>query len=398
MMEEIRALSRRGMSNATSSSQEREDPEPARSPTISSASPAQAVNLLAPQIPEFGGTDEENVQVWTSRVDKVARVHRASDDVILLAASSKLVKTAKIWYDMQTGDVLESWQRLKQEISKMFDRKISFTAAMQKIEARRWISHKESFDQYAMDKLALIHRLNLSSSDVISLLIGGIQQESLRAAALTLSPQSVDQFLETMRRITVGMDHSEKKSPNQKNGGKFTGNHCKTCGKKGHSQQDCKSSEKICNYCKGSGHWKADCPRLKRKDRAATATTATAPPAKAPQQTHTTTATITEEEDQQKCKDKLKLDGPIINLTSIKNVPCTLKVLIDTGSPASFIALSNLHKFFDITAENLESVDRKFYALPKTPINILGKVKSSIRFENFPDKLFEITLYVVGPE
>lgn len=80
---------------------------------------------------------------------------------------------------MQSGDVLKSWTSLKRELLKMFDRKVLFTAAMQRIEARRWLSHKESFDQYAMDKIALIHRLDLPTSDTISLLIGGIQQGSL---------------------------------------------------------------------------------------------------------------------------------------------------------------------------------------------------------------------------
>lgn len=50
--------------------QERE--QTTRSPAISTSSPAQAVSLLAPQIPEFGGTDDENVQIWTQRVDRVA--------------------------------------------------------------------------------------------------------------------------------------------------------------------------------------------------------------------------------------------------------------------------------------------------------------------------------------
>lgn len=66
MMEEIRALSRREVSVPSESSREPErSDEPMRSPTISTSSPAQAVSLLAPQIPEFGGTDEENIQVWT---------------------------------------------------------------------------------------------------------------------------------------------------------------------------------------------------------------------------------------------------------------------------------------------------------------------------------------------
>ncbi|KYN11460.1 hypothetical protein ALC57_16378, partial [Trachymyrmex cornetzi] len=127
---------------------------------LNTMTPANAVSTLSRQIPEFGGSEEENVLV-------------------------KLVKSAKRWYDLQLGSALESWSCFKQELIKMFDRKISFYAAMQKIEARRWNYHKESFDQYAIDKLALTHRLNLPQSDVINLLIGGIMKSLLRATALT---------------------------------------------------------------------------------------------------------------------------------------------------------------------------------------------------------------------
>jgi len=59
-----------------------------------------AVAWLASQIPEFGGAEEDNIQLWTQRVDRVARVHSATDAVTLLAASSKLIKSAKRWYEI----------------------------------------------------------------------------------------------------------------------------------------------------------------------------------------------------------------------------------------------------------------------------------------------------------
>lgn len=150
MLEEIRALSRREASVQNDALQGREVEEPPRSPAISTSSPAQAVSLLSPQILEFGGTDEENIQIWTQRVDRVAQVHQTSDDVTLLAASSKLTKLAKRWYEMQSGQVLKSWPALRQALIQMFDCRILFTAAMQRIEARRWNSSNESFDQYAI--------------------------------------------------------------------------------------------------------------------------------------------------------------------------------------------------------------------------------------------------------
>jgi len=82
------------------------------------------VSWLATQIPEFGGTTDESVCQWVRRVDKVAQVHGASDGVILLAASSRLTKNAKKWYDIQTGAVIESWSNLKSDLVKIFERKL----------------------------------------------------------------------------------------------------------------------------------------------------------------------------------------------------------------------------------------------------------------------------------
>lgn len=85
MLEEMRHITRRNSSVREEALPVRRREKLNRSPAISASSPAQAVTLLAPQIPEFGGTDEENVHIWTQRVDRVAQVHRASDDVVLLA-------------------------------------------------------------------------------------------------------------------------------------------------------------------------------------------------------------------------------------------------------------------------------------------------------------------------
>jgi len=62
-----------------------------------------ATKWLAAQIAEYGGMETENIGAWTRRVDKIAEVHGAADNVILLAASSRLVKDARRWYDLQEG-------------------------------------------------------------------------------------------------------------------------------------------------------------------------------------------------------------------------------------------------------------------------------------------------------
>lgn len=107
-------------------------------------------------------------------MDKIAQIHGASDGVTLLAASSNLAKNAKRWYEIQSGAVLETWANLRQEIIKIFDRKIPFYKAAQKVEARKWNWLKESFDQYAIDKMTLMYRMDLPTQDMIDMIIGGI--------------------------------------------------------------------------------------------------------------------------------------------------------------------------------------------------------------------------------
>lgn len=170
------------------------------------------VQVLASQMPEFVGGEEDNVAAWIRRVDKVAQVHGASDGTTLLAASSKLTGMVRRWYDVQGDIVLESWIGLRTEMLKIFDRKIPFHKMMQKIEARKWLMGKETFDEYAIEKLALLHRIELTIPDKIYLLISGITQSSLRATALSISAGSIEEFLEKMRQITHGIGDYEKKS------------------------------------------------------------------------------------------------------------------------------------------------------------------------------------------
>jgi len=237
---------------------------PSSTPRASNGSrnqPNVKVSWLATQIPEFGGGADESANQWVRRVDKVAQVHGAADGAVLLAASSKLVKSAKKWYDIQTGTVVESWLDLKTELVKLFERKLPFYRVMQRAEARKWSASKETFDQYAIDKLSLLYQMNLPESDKIHLLISGINQTSIRTTALSLASESLDVFLEKMRCITEGASDFEKKFPLVSSTDKTKEVSCRNCGKKGHEAKHCKA-EPICFYCKITGHRSYECPKL----------------------------------------------------------------------------------------------------------------------------------------
>lgn len=236
---------------------------------VSAAAPGSMIRWIAAQIPEFGGSENENVLTWVKRVDKVSVIHGASDGVTLLAASSRLMKTAKQWYEFQDGAGIESWIGLKTEIVKMFERKALFYKVIQKVEARKWAMQKESFDEYAIEKLTLIHRLDLPVRDIIHLLISGIPHSALRATALSTSADSVENFLKKMRPVVEGVVDNDKKATPIVTGARPKGagseGVCKNCGKKGHSHQECRG-EPTCFYCKEKGHRLFECPLIRRKE------------------------------------------------------------------------------------------------------------------------------------
>ena len=70
---------------------------------------------------------------------------------------------------------------------------------MQKVDARKWNFSKESFQEYAMYKLKLLHILKLPERERVALVINGIKcifsSNSYRIAA------TIDNFLDSMFEI-----------------------------------------------------------------------------------------------------------------------------------------------------------------------------------------------------
>ncbi|KMQ85523.1 hypothetical protein RF55_15869 [Lasius niger] len=156
---------------------------------------SNATKFLSSQIPQFGGTEEDNVEIWLEKLESVAEIHGMSHAVMLSAAISKLVKTARRWFDHSTGTINRSWPQFRAAIISRFKRKIYHSAVLQKVEARKWLFYKETFSVYAMDKIALMQPLKLSNEDAIQLLTNGISSLAIRGIAASLKVDSLDEFL-----------------------------------------------------------------------------------------------------------------------------------------------------------------------------------------------------------
>lgn len=375
--------------------------QPSQRSSLASMSSSHAISLLASQIPEYGGKESENVQLWVQRVDQVARIHKVPEDVTLLAASSRLVNIAKRWYDIGSGPMIESWSGFKEAILKRFTRRILYHVALQKIEERKWNSFKETFLEYAMDKLTLMHNLGLSQESTIHLLISGIGSRSLRELAASLNAESVDIFLDTMHQIaSVSLEHdkrsgSDVKSTRTRDSTQKPGNKADVVNKQPEREGI------ICTYCKTPGHEKDKCFKLRRKEQLAqqqsTSTTVPSSPTSIPVATVTSDEVTSEDSviaHVQPIGKNIFIQSLALVVSRLNNVECNLRALVDTGSPISFVKLSVFNKFYDNDV-NISKIPKLTYrALNGEPVEIVGVVDSSITLKQLDQKL-NITLNII---
>lgn len=354
--------------------------------SLGSVSSAQAVNLLATQIPEFSGAEGEIIEVWLRRINKVAEIHVASDGVKYLAATSKLKGAARKWFEMGSGEMLESWQGFSEAIEKRFRRKILFHVAIQKVEARRWNFTKESFLEYAAEKLALMYGLDLPVRETIHLIVGGIGSRSLRETAAALGAEDVDLFLQQMQSIISASGEMEIRKQSR--------GHLSKPPKKDHEKEV--SREITCFHCKVKGHKRYECPKLTREEQKPAWRRAPVMPA----------VSVVQEDDEEKPSTMVALvsgnsgrqiyySGKPLTVISLNSNPCKLTALVDTGSPISFVRENIYKKYLKNSAEALAKITTAYRALNNTPIQISGITRSTIILEQLPDTSLEIKLHVL---
>ncbi|KYN10427.1 hypothetical protein ALC57_17444 [Trachymyrmex cornetzi] len=264
-------------------------------------------DLLADQIPSFGGTEDEDVEV-------------------------KLVKHARDWYDLDDGSVSLSWPEFRSRISARFKRDIPYGITIRKIDERKWNCSKETFHEYSLKKL-----IAYSITDSTRLRVN-IGIESIRCTAPTLLSIPTDEFVTRVSHLTLSTGIAEKKVQPT-----FT----KKDKRDALASSKKPVSEVFCGYCKKRGHNKSECFRWKKREQQSSSqASASSSSEESRSQTSQVGAVIGGPSQQ------LEISSSLIEINSINGLKCSLNALVDTGSPISLISEFVFRIFFGQSLKN----------------------------------------------
>lgn len=71
-----------------------------------------------------------------------------------------------------------------------------FSEVMKKADERKWLHYKESFQNYAMEKLSILQCLRLAEDSIINCLIDGITNIAIKSVAASIISDNINGFLE----------------------------------------------------------------------------------------------------------------------------------------------------------------------------------------------------------
>ena len=100
---------------------------------------------------------------------------------------------------------MDSWFVFREALIKRFRRRVSFTRVMKKADACRWNLSKKSFMEYAAKKIKILQPLQPEQENIISLLVGGTNNFSVKNTAASINVETIDEFLKRMHQLTTSM-------------------------------------------------------------------------------------------------------------------------------------------------------------------------------------------------
>ncbi|XP_071581961.1 uncharacterized protein [Temnothorax nylanderi] len=347
---------------------------------------------------EFDGTNRY-FEDWEKQVRLVKRLFSVDDAIMKIIISSKLKGKADRWFRSKSEYTEMTLDALLSAMKDGFDQRPSKVDRLKKFESRVW-QPNESFNNYYHEKLILGNLVPIEEDDLLDYLTEGIPDQTLRNQARMQNFESVKDFLNGFRKISLShrvkkdLPQGEKSSADksvektksevkvQKTAGKEEISErfmkCYNCNKLGHISKDCPKPKRepgSCYNCGNTKHLAKNCPSKKSKEAKE----------KSP------VANVYENPEEETNVEHRKIVTYEIKDSSLRRVLC-LDTLLDTGSPISFVK----ERFIDKQGLlPLDASNREYCGCKKVPLEFLGQVYMTVSIDDIAKE--NIRIYV-APE
>lgn len=176
------------------------------------SSSRRAIGLNAP-IPPYDPADEvSSIEQFISKIDQLASIHNWEEQTVIYMATSNLQGLAKTWYNSQKR-LDYSWEEWKEVLRSAFPEEVDYQSLLFKI-LNRTKKPDEEMIVYYYEKMALIESFNFEDKVAVNLLIGGLTNTEIAAAAKAgrhETPASLLQFLKGFKKDSRPMKNNVKK-------------------------------------------------------------------------------------------------------------------------------------------------------------------------------------------
>lgn len=120
----------------------------------------------------YNGTDSYPIERWINDFEEAAAMFRWNDIQKVVFAKKSLKGIGKLF--IQNEDVIKTWKKLKDALTKKFSRKISISAQLYRMLKRRRIKKEETIQEYFLAMRELASRSTIKTDALFDYVINGM--------------------------------------------------------------------------------------------------------------------------------------------------------------------------------------------------------------------------------
>ncbi|XP_039500195.1 uncharacterized protein LOC120457081 [Drosophila santomea] len=204
---------------------------------------------------------------WVEHLKNIGLIYNLTDDCLRMLFVTKLKGNAQRWLHANPTRMLETFERLCEQLIVAFGEAASKSELRRRFEQRKW-QRNERFTMYFEEKKMMSQTVNMDMEELLEHLIEGIPSASLRDQARIQRFANPEQMLLAFTNVRLPQQagsYVPKKSTSE---AVVNNLRCRNCNSKGHFAKDCRKPARApgsCFACGEMGHFVGEC-RLRKSN------------------------------------------------------------------------------------------------------------------------------------